>query len=353
MTRIHRLPGAAGAVGAAVSAGAADTAAAAALDAAYAAYYASIAQPDDTGDGTVRHRLHPEVGDGTIEVTSLRGGFDIVRYDVAFTGGHEIRYAFPGDHFELEHCVDGRMHISETRSGAGDLRAGSVALSPRRATEGSVAHADGERYRAVSITGTWSGLRSHLADLGVDAVPDNRPDDVAHEQYLGRAATALRPAATPLAEIFLHRRSSPGRLLFLQSRLTAALAAVVDELAAQPEPVDGRGPALADHEVAALRRVPDLLWQERHTPPTLSDIARRSSMSVRRLTTGFRALYGMSVGEYHRRRCLDRAAELLVGSDWPVGRVGHEVGYASPSNFGYAFRRDRGTSPARFRRTHS
>ncbi|WP_030622272.1 helix-turn-helix transcriptional regulator [Streptomyces sclerotialus] len=351
MTRIHQLVGAVGS---------------AAWDASCAAYYASIAQADESSDsgGTVRYRLRPEVGDGTIEVTSLRSGFHIVRYDVAFAGagGHQVGYAFPSDHFELEHCVDGRMHISEARSGDGELHARSVSLSPRCATEGVVTHGDGERYRAVSISGTWARLESYLGGLGVDALPGNRPDGVAREQYLGRSA-ALRPVAGPLAEIFLHRRSSPGRPLFLESRLVAALAALVDGLAVSAPAAEGRGPAdrgpadrgpaLEDHEVAALRRVPELLWQERHAPPTLADLARASSMSVRRLATGFRALYGTSVMDHHRRRCLDRAAALLVETDWPVARIGHEVGYASPSNFGYAFRRDRGITPARFRRAHS
>ncbi|GAU66832.1 AraC family transcriptional regulator [Streptomyces sp. NBRC 110611] len=350
MSRVHQLIGAAGST---------------ASDATYAAYYASIAQTDEGGDGTVRHRLRPEVGDGTIEVTPLRSGFHIVRYDVAFTGGHQVGYAFPDDHFELEHCVDGRMYISPSEAEAatvtgdlhtGGLYAGSVALSPRCATAGVVAHADGERYRAVSITGTWTGLESYLRGLGADALPAIGPENIARERYLGRSP-ALLPVAGPLEEIFLHRRSSPGRLLFMQSRLVAALAALIDGLTVPPPTADARhrapAPALDEHEVAALRRVPELLWQQRHTPPTLAGLARASSMSVRRLTTGFRALYGASVGEYHRRRCLDRAAALLVETDWPVARIGHEVGYASPSNFGYAFRRDRGTTPARFRQAHS
>ncbi len=320
-----------------------------AFDATQAAYYATIAQSDKSGDGTVRHRLRPEVGDGTIEVTSLRNGFHIVRYDVAFAGGHQVGYTFPGDHFELEHCVDGRMHISEAGS-TGGLHAGSVALSPRCATDGVVAHGDGERYRAVSITGTWTGLESYLTGVGAGALPATGPENVARERYLGRSA-ALRPVAGPLAEIFMHRHSSPGRLLFLESRLAAALAALIDGLAVTAPPADIR--ELEDHEVAALHRVPELLWRDRHAPPSLAELARASSMSVRRLTTGFRALYGTSVLEHHRRRCLDRAAALLVETDWPVARIGHEVGYASPSNFGYAFRRDRGTTPARFRRAHS
>ncbi|MEU2794582.1 AraC family transcriptional regulator [Streptomyces sp. NPDC007100] len=337
MTRVHQL---AGVTGSPTS------------DATLAAYYASIAETEGSRDGTVRHRLRPEVGDGTIEVTPLRSGFHIVRYDVAFAGGHQVGYAFPGDHFELEHCVDGRMHVSETSTGTGGLHAGSVALSPRCATGGVVAHGDGERYRAVSVTGTWTGLETYLGNLGAGALPAPGPQDVAREQYLGRSA-ALRPAAGPLEELFLHRRSSPGRLLYMESRLVAALAALVDGLTATAPPADTGDLALDDHEVAALRRVPELLWRERHAPPTLPELARTVSMSVRRLTTGFRALYGAPVMEYHRRRCLDRAAALLVETDWPVARIGHEVGYASPSNFGYAFRRDRGTTPAGFRRAHS
>ncbi|MFC9236421.1 hypothetical protein ACFTZK_08210 [Streptomyces decoyicus] len=77
MTRVHQLAGATGST---------------ALD---AAYYASIAQTDESCDGTVRHRLRPEIGDGTIEVTSLRSGFHIVRYDVTFVGGHQVGYTFP------------------------------------------------------------------------------------------------------------------------------------------------------------------------------------------------------------------------------------------------------------------
>ncbi|SHF92236.1 helix-turn-helix transcriptional regulator [Streptoalloteichus hindustanus] len=340
MTRVHQLAAKAGST---------------AFDAAYAAYYASIAQTDDSGDGTVRHRLRPEVGDGTIEVTSLRSGFRVVRYDVAFAREHRIGYAFSGDHFELEHCVDGHMRISEANAGDGDLRARAVSLSPRRATDGVVAHGDGERYRAVSIIGTWSGLESYLGGLGADALPATGPETVASERYLGRSP-ALRPVAGPLEEIFVHRRASPGRLLFLESRLMAAMAALLDGLTVTAPAADDRDltlDGLDDHEVAALRRVPELLWRERHAPPTLADLARASSMSVRRLTTGFRALYGTSVMEYHRRRCLDRAAALLVETDWTVARIGHEVGYASPSNFGYAFRRDRGTTPAQFRQAHS
>ncbi len=57
--------------------------------------------------------------------------------------------------------------------------------------------------------------------------------------------------------------------------------------------------------------------------------------------------------EYHRRECLERAADLLVETDWTIERIGSEVGYAAASNFVYAFRRRLGCTPAEYRRTHA
>ncbi|WP_344523035.1 AraC family transcriptional regulator [Streptomyces albiaxialis] len=281
-------------------------------------------------------------------MTSLGSGFEVVRYDVEFRAGSEVEFALPAGHFELECCLDGRLRVREADGGEGELRAGDVALSPRGAVRGVVSYGERERYRAVSVTGTWAGVEAHLAGFGVGAWRDTRPECLARAQYAGRAS-GVRNAAGPLEEIFLHRRSSTGRPLFLESRVLAALGAVVDAMDAPVRAVDS-GIRLAPYEIDVLRRVPDVLWAARHAPPTLAALARASSMSVRRLTTGFRALHGTSVMEHHRRRCLERAAVLLVETEWTVERIAHEVGYASASNFGYAFRRERGVSPARFRR---
>ncbi|MFF9899302.1 helix-turn-helix transcriptional regulator [Streptomyces longispororuber] len=337
MARVHQLT---------------DTAGPTALEAAYTAYYASIAHSEPAADGTVRHRLRRGLGEGTIEVTALHSGFALIRYDVAFTRPHHLRYAFTGDHFELEHCLEGDLRVSDAHTGSGHLRAGAVALSPHRPARGVLTHPAGRRYRALSLTGTWSGLAAHLAHLGIEPPPDLRPALTAHRHYLSGSAS-LRPAADPLRDLYLHRRTGPGRRLVLESRLACALSTLLEALAPRPAPAPEGHLRLERHEVDALHRVPGLLWQHRHDPLTLAQVARATSMSVKRLNAGFRALYGTSVGAYHRRRCLERAAALLVETDWPVARIGHEVGYASATNFTYAFRRARGTTPTHYRRTHT
>ncbi|MFG3259422.1 helix-turn-helix transcriptional regulator [Streptomyces sp. NPDC048172] len=325
-------------------------------------YLRAVGEGEDLDGEGVRYRVRPSVGDGSIEVTSLGSGFEVVRYDVSFHGEHRVGFEFPSGHFELECCLDGALRVREGQGGEGTLGAGAVALSPRGAVGGVVSYGGGVRYRAVSVTGTWSGVEAYLAGFGVGAWRDTRAESAARAQYAGRAP-GFRGVVRPLEDVFLHRRASPGRRLFLESRVLDALGAVVDELDGPDDERSGArararagaeaGVVLAPYEVAALRRVPGILWGARHSPPALAELARACSMSVRRLTTGFRALYGTSVMEHHRRRCLDRAAVLLVETGWTVERVAHEVGYASASNFGYAFRRDRGVSPARFRRAHA
>lgn len=115
----------------------------AAVEDSHAAYLASIARAEPGHDGTVRHQLRPEVGDGAIEVTTLRRGLSLVRYDVEFSGPHRVEFRFPGDHFELEHCLGGRMRIRESGTGTGEMRASAVSLSSRSALEGVVEYAPG------------------------------------------------------------------------------------------------------------------------------------------------------------------------------------------------------------------
>ncbi|MFF3563790.1 helix-turn-helix domain-containing protein [Streptomyces sp. NPDC002574] len=59
----------------------------------------------------------------------------------------------------------------------------------------------------------------------------------------------------------------------------------------------------------------------------------------------------MNAGEFVTRLRMLLAADLLTGTDRPVGAVAAAVGYGSESAFGRAFRVATGTTPARLRRS--
>ncbi|MEV6123121.1 helix-turn-helix transcriptional regulator [Streptomyces sp. NPDC052077] len=318
----------------------------------YARYYSAIAtrSRSRTTPHITTYTLRPEVGRGSIEVTRLRGSLRVIRYDVGFTADHRVGYHFPGDRFELEVCLDGRLRIAEDEAGGADLGRFSSSLTPPRPTRGMITHPAGRSYRGLSLTGSRDALSPYLGSVGTGAFAsalERLDSSGGADLYLGRGAR-LHGLPGPLADIFGSRAESPGGILLMESRVMAALALLVDAASAR----EHHG-GLDDHEAEALRRVPLILWRERHDPPALAEVAGELSMSPKRLARGFKALFGVTPFEHHRRRCLQRAAELLLETDWTVERIGHEVGYASAGNFVYAFRRRLGTTPAAYRRGHT
>lgn len=71
-----------------------------------------------------------------------------------------------------------------------------------------------------------------------------------------------------------------------------------------------------------------------------------------KLKQGFRALFGTTVFGYLRRHRMERARQLLLHREVSVTEAAGLVGYACPSRFAAAFRRQFGTRPSALRRGH-
>ncbi|MFV8819852.1 helix-turn-helix transcriptional regulator [Haliea sp. E17] len=82
--------------------------------------------------------------------------------------------------------------------------------------------------------------------------------------------------------------------------------------------------------------------------PSLAELATLCRISVRQLTRGFRSSRGTSLGDYMAAVRLERARQLLA-SGLSIKATAHTLGFASPSGFCYAFRRDTGQTPGQYR----
>lgn len=98
-----------------------------------------------------------------------------------------------------------------------------------------------------------------------------------------------------------------------------------------------------------LRSIEERLREARETP-TLAELAVLCRISVRQLTRGFRASRGYSVGSYVASRQLEHAKRLLA-TDQSITAIASILGFSTPSNFCFAFRRVTGVSPGQFRQT--
>jgi AraC-like DNA-binding protein len=111
----------------------------------------------------------------------------------------------------------------------------------------------------------------------------------------------------------------------------------------------------ADHEIGLLNSEPiEQVVQYAKThfahPLTIDEMSRRFFISRARLTRQFREHTGQSFLEYVNACRLEQARNLLEESEWTAAMIGRYVGFRSPAHFHRLFLRERGVSPAAYRR---
>jgi AraC family transcriptional regulator len=202
---------------------------------------------------------------------------------------------------------------------------------------GEVSHVRGDRARSASI----------VCVLDAEATRAMFEDDLTWTDRRLEASLDIRSVSmrTPFLRLGEEVRH-PGFASPLLTELIAGQIAV--ELfrygAAIADRPTGRG--LAPWRL----RIIDERLREQLGTPTLAELARLCTLSVRQLTRGFRASRGCSIGEYVAESQLDQAKRLLA-TEQSIKSIAYSLGFASPANFSTAFRRATGETPGQFRRS--
>jgi AraC family transcriptional regulator len=100
---------------------------------------------------------------------------------------------------------------------------------------------------------------------------------------------------------------------------------------------------------ASLRSVTDYVGDNLSGDLSLAEIAAVANLSPYHFARTFKRSTGLSPRQYVLHRRVERAKELLKGTDLPVGVVALRAGFASPSHFSQQFKRIVGTPPSAFR----
>jgi AraC-like DNA-binding protein/mannose-6-phosphate isomerase-like protein (cupin superfamily) len=134
------------------------------------------------------------------------------------------------------------------------------------------------------------------------------------------------------------RRSDTDSFVAIESLTSEILAAVVGL------PVEAR-----DQKPKWLTKARDLLDVRIQEPGTLRFIAREAGVHPVYFATTFRRFYGCSVGEYLRRRRLERVCRMLTESELPLAEIALDAGFADQSHFTRAVKRFTSMTPAQYR----
>lgn len=194
---------------------------------------------------------------------------------------------------------------------------------------------DGRAFRALSFEFDESRVYSLI---------DDPPDlmDWHLTEGLDLKLPALRNMMVRVAE----EVRSPG---FAHGILLEALAALVSvELVRHGNRLEHRQPrgGLAPWQLRAIDERLELMG----VPPTLAELAAACRLSVRQLSRAFCTSKASTLGAYIVNNRIEHARRLLAGNR-SVNEVAGELGFANPSNFCVAFRRETGITPGQFRRS--
>lgn len=131
----------------------------------------------------------------------------------------------------------------------------------------------------------------------------------------------------------------------------AALAAAVDLLLITATRLrQGAVSAALEVTHAAVRLTLELLEEHYDRPWTLTELAARAGVSPNHLVTVFTREVGEPPHRHLLRLRIERAQELLAGSDLPVTALAGELGFGSSQHLARAFRARVGCAPREWRR---
>lgn len=143
--------------------------------------------------------------------------------------------------------------------------------------------------------------------------------------------------------------SGPTKRMYLESKALEILTIQFHQLA-QGTSSDQGLPKLHSADIERLQLARDILQQRFDQPPSLLGLARQVELNDYKLKQGFRRIFGTTVFGYVQACRMEQAQQLLCDLELSIASIAERVGYASPSRFSQAFKRQTGMTPSQYRR---
>jgi AraC-like DNA-binding protein len=125
--------------------------------------------------------------------------------------------------------------------------------------------------------------------------------------------------------------------VYLQNRVTMILEHFFSWLHKHMGEKKRRG--ISKDDIGRMMEVERKLLADMSTAPSLEELARDAAISVTKLKTLFRQVYGMPPYVYFQQHRMLEAKNILLTTELSVHQIGVQLGYKNMSNFILAFRK--------------
>lgn len=274
-----------------------------------------------------------------------------IRPDKALSFRYQRENAYVGFGFVL--AGDMCTRVSSASSAAMDLehRAGLSGIQFMPESEGVVALPAQKRMMILHVHMAPHLLHDLLREELHVLSRDFRRivEGAAHRDYLCQGKMA--PAVWTVAHQIMHDHChGMPRRLFLEGKALELIARQISWLVAgtnSSAPVSTISPG----ERERVRAACEMLVCNVVSPPTLAELSLRFSVSINKLESGCRELFGTTVYGFLKEHRMQQARRLFEEADMNVSQVAWQVGYINVSHFGAAFKKRFGIAPKTYLKT--
>ncbi|NFE20068.1 helix-turn-helix transcriptional regulator [Clostridium botulinum] len=296
----------------------------------------------------VVYDIKPEYGEGTIQIYNLLGNSMLLICDFVFSEDIETVFDLSGGYFEIEYCIDGCMYIQEGKAGDTCFAPNNLSVSMSQDMRGTVKRCAHQKYQGVSIIASKSAIPFYFGSAGIEVWNDTiekLEDQLRSKYYLG--LNTPPEIAVAFLQIFNCRLPTKARTLFYESKVMETLSMIVSNEIMKREKYELT--ALTPYELQKIKEIPQILLEQPFELPSILSLSKKLVINPKKLTKGFKLVYGDTIFSYHRKFSLQRASSMLLNTEKSINEIAYEIGYSSSSNFCAAFKKQYGISPLKYR----
>ena len=245
-----------------------------------------------------------------------------------------------GELVEIHHCREGRI---EYRSGEEScfLAPGDLAVTRKDASWGPASFPTGH-YHGITVTIDPAQAPACLSCIMQDV--DVRIGELI-EKFCGRTAWFSARSSARIEHVFSELYNVP--IEIRKGYFKVKILELLLFLSALP--CTQTQQSFTPSQVRLARTVGEYLLANTEGKLTVSELARRFSVSPSMINTSFRGVYGMSPAAFLRAQKMHAAADLLRTTERTVLDIAGQFGYDNGSKFAKAFRDVIGVPPNSYR----
>lgn len=107
---------------------------------------------------------------------------------------------------------------------------------------------------------------------------------------------------------------------------------------------------LTDYDIECINLAKQIIDSDLRNHHTIVNLAEKVNMGKTKLKVVFKQYYGMGIFKYLKIQRMEKAAELLIETNFTLKKISAQTGFKFTNNFNKAFRNYHGITPGKFRK---